>query len=95
VLNGIGGRTIAEAKERLTHEEYVSWCAYVMKRGPLNLGLRLEMGFAMLAHVTNGSMGGKSKLEDFLPNREEPEQEKTASLSEVFAMIKSRVKEVK
>jgi hypothetical protein len=91
VLNGIGGRTIEEAKERITHAEFVSWYAYIKKRGTLNVGLRLEMGFAMLAQVTNNSMGGKSKFEDFMPKREE-EPEKAASIGEVFSLLKSKSK---
>lgn len=91
MLNGIGGSTIEEAKERLTHAEFVSWYAYIKKRGSLNLGSRIEHGFAMLAHVTNNSMGGKSKFEDFVPKREE-EPEKTASIGEVFSLLKSKSK---
>lgn len=91
MLNGIGGRTIEEAKERVTHDEYVSWCAYVKKNGTLNIGMRLEMGFAMLAHVTNNTMGGKTKLEDFLPRRE---PEAAAALTDVFSLIQSKARGV-
>lgn len=91
MLNGVGGRTIEEAKERVTYDEYLSWCAYVRKRGTLNIGMRLEMGIALLAQVTNNSMGGKAKMTDFLPKREEPQQ---ASIGDVFAMLKSKSKGV-
>lgn len=71
MLNGIGGRTVEEAKERVSDHEFANWCAYIRKRGTLNLGTRVEMGFALLAMVTRNSAGGKSKIEDFLPKREE------------------------
>lgn len=94
MLNGIGGRTIEEAKERLSHAEFVSWCAYIQKRGPLDIGSRIEHGFAMLAYVTTASMGGKKKFEDFLPKRDQEEQ-KPASIDDVFSLIKDRAKGVK
>lgn len=73
MLNGIGGSTVAEAKETLTYEEYLAWCAYVKKRGTLNFGMRLEMASALLAQVTNNSMGGKAKMEDFMPHKDAEE----------------------
>lgn len=91
MLNGIGGRTVEEAKERMTYDEYLSWCSYIKKRGSLNLGARLELGIALLAQVTNNSMGGKAKMADFLPKREE----ELASIGDVFAMLKSNSKGVK
>ncbi|KAF0804933.1 phage protein [Alcanivorax xiamenensis] len=48
VLHGVGGRTIAEAKERLTYEEARSWFAYIQKRGSLHFGRRLEQIIAMI-----------------------------------------------
>lgn len=30
---GIGGRTIAEAKSRLSYREFLSWCKFRDKRG--------------------------------------------------------------
>jgi hypothetical protein len=49
VLNGVGGRTVAEAQARMTWPEFVSWRAYRRKRGSLNVGMRVEAGFGMLA----------------------------------------------
>ena len=44
VLNGVGGSTIAEAKERLSYAEYRAWVAYLKdKRGSLHPGHRLEL----------------------------------------------------
>jgi hypothetical protein len=74
VLNGIGGRSIAEAKASLTYPEAISWMTYVRQTGSLNLGKRIEQGFALLATVLNRVNGGSAELSDFLPNRDlEPE----------------------
>lgn len=67
VLHGIGGRTILEAKNRLTYAEAMDWYAYLRRRGSLNLGNRLEHGFAMLATVMSRIHGGEVEMEAFMP----------------------------
>jgi hypothetical protein len=67
VLHGIGGCTILEAKERLTYAEAMDWYAYIRRRGSLNLGNRLEHGFAMLATVLSRIHGGEVEMEAFMP----------------------------
>lgn len=86
MLHGIGGRTIDEAKERISHAEFVDWCAYINKRGSLNAAVRAEDGFALLAHVITAVHGRKTRIEDFLPKREEAE---AGSIQDVFKMLKS------
>ncbi|MGV8637442.1 phage tail assembly protein T, partial [Pseudomonas aeruginosa] len=49
VMCGIGGRTIAEAKSRLTYREFLSWCKFRSKRGSLHIGMRVERVSALLA----------------------------------------------
>lgn len=90
MLNGIGGRTIAEAKERMSHAEFFAWCTYIQKRGSLNFGQRLEQGVALLASVVNRSAGGKAQMSDFLPDREEKDM---ASIEGVFRMLKVKAEE--
>lgn len=90
MLNGIGGRTVAEAKERMSDHEFGQWCAYIRKRGTLNLGTRLELGVALLATVVKTSAGHRAKMSDFLPKREE---DKELGLQEVFAMFKAKAAE--
>ena len=51
VLNGIGGRTIAEAKERLAISEYQLWTAYRAKHGSLNPMQRADYNAGMLASL--------------------------------------------
>lgn len=71
-MNGIGGRTIAEAKERISYPEFLTWVAYRRKRGPLNVALRVDRGAALLASLFATAHfkrrgGGDWSLDDFLP----------------------------
>jgi len=67
VLHGIGGRTVLETKNRLTYAEAMDWYVYLRRRGSLNLGNRLEHGFAMLATVLTRIHGGEVEMEAFMP----------------------------
>ena len=66
MLNNIGGSTVAEAKERLTHHEVLGWIAYREKYGTLDRNRRLERHFAMLTHLTSRVAGGKGTLQDYM-----------------------------
>jgi len=74
---GIGGRTIAEAQQRISHAEFVRWAQYRAKRGTLNQGMRMERGSALLAtlyanaHRKEGSPA--YKIHDFAPHHDQPE----------------------
>ena len=71
---GVGGRTIAEAQERLTYSEFLRWARYRNRRGSLHVGMRVERGAAILAamyantHSKNGGFG----LHDFAPYHDPP-----------------------
>lgn len=72
---GIGGRTIAQAQQNLSYGEFLAWRRYRIKRGSLNLGMRVERGSALLATLyanANSKMGGYS-VYDFMPHDSEPE----------------------
>lgn len=84
VLHGIGGCTIAEAKERLTYEEALSWFAFINKRGSLNDGMRLEGGFALIAMMISRAMGGKAEMADFMPH---VEKDDPLSIDSVFKKL--------
>lgn len=72
MLHGIGGRTIEEAKENLTHMEVQQWAAYIRKRGSLNIGRRLEWGFAIIAQLLNNAhFKEKRSNRDFMPHEHE------------------------
>lgn len=73
-MNGIGGRTIAEAKGRILYSEFQMWVQYRNKRGSLNTGTRIEFGAALLAalYSNSHSKNGGMKVYDFTPHHEEP-----------------------
>ena len=71
MLNGIGGATIAEAKERMPQDELQTWVQYRRKHGGLNLGLRIEQGAGLTAYFANG---GRGQLSDYLPQRTADEE---------------------
>lgn len=75
MLNGIGGRTIAEARQRLSFTEYQQWRAFRHKRGSLHQGMRIERATAMLAalYANAHSKGGGYTYYDFMPHQDEPE----------------------
>ncbi len=76
VMNGIGGRTIAEAQELMSYPEFLKWVKYRQKRGTLNLGMRVERGSALLATLYANTHSGKDKkftIYDFMPHESEPE----------------------
>jgi hypothetical protein len=87
VLNGVGGVSIEEAKERLTYDEVIHfWIPYVRQHGSLNHTARMELGFAQLLRMVNHAFGGHARLEDFLPHREERE----ATPADVFNILSGR-----
>lgn len=88
MLAGVGGRTVAEAKRRLSHREALAWREYVGRRGSLNTGRRVEYGVALLAMQQNRINGGKARLQDFLLHEREPEP--VASIQGLQALLQSK-----
>ena len=72
VINGIGGRTIAEAQEAMSLSEYRLWMKYRQKYGSLNAMMRIEWGAAlissMIANVNRGKNSPPFDLTDFAPH---------------------------
>lgn len=50
-MNGIGGRTVAEAKERLAAREVMLWQAYRDRHGSLNALQRADYNAGLLASI--------------------------------------------
>jgi hypothetical protein len=73
----------------MTYVEAMDWMRYRRQTGPLNHGLRLEDGFAMLATVFNNVMGGKGKFSDYLPDRELKPAAKAATPQDLLALLQS------
>lgn len=73
-MNGIGGRTIAEAQARMTFPEFMLWCKFRGKRGSLNQGMRIESAVARFASFYGNGRAGKKvfSMEDFAPHMDEP-----------------------
>ncbi|MCI9875269.1 MULTISPECIES: hypothetical protein [Pseudomonas] len=70
MLNGVGGRTIAEAKERMTYQEALAWGRYIDRYGSLHTGRRLEASSAMVALQTHRLGGGLAEMLDFMPHEQ-------------------------
>lgn len=71
-MNGIGGRTIAEAQERMSLREFQVWVKYRNKYGPLNIMMRTEWGASLVASVLANINKSKNsppfKISDFAPH---------------------------
>lgn len=73
-MHGIGGRTIEEARRRLTLKEVKVWQAYRLRRGTLNVGLMVEDAVARLA-VLYANRHTREPVErwEFMPHHDAPE----------------------
>lgn len=83
MLNGIGGRTIAEAKQRMSYVEFLSWAAYIRQRGTLNQGMRNEFLMARLSTQVHAAVGGKPKFDDYMRYQDQ----KKATIEDVAALF--------
>jgi hypothetical protein len=91
VLHGIGGRTIEEAKERMSWQEAFSWRVYIAKRGGLNFNESLERGVAGIAALIVNRTGGRAKVSDFLIHygrSVEDEDEGDATLEDIMSILR-------
>lgn len=73
-MNGIGGCTIAQAKETISYREFMMWVQYRNKRGSLNTGSRVEVSGALLAsmYANAHSKHGGMTIYDFAPHLDAP-----------------------
>lgn len=75
-MNGIGGRTIAEARECISIHEFHIWLKYREKYGQLNQMMRTEWAAALissvLANVNRTKTTPPFKITDFAPHINEP-----------------------
>lgn len=78
-MNGIGGRTIAEAQASLSYREFMLWMAYRQKRGSLNWGMRAEVSSGRLAALYANSKRNPQKtpepfhIHEFAPHMDQPQ----------------------
>ncbi|WP_336623914.1 phage tail protein, partial [Klebsiella pneumoniae] len=59
-MNGIGGRTIAEAQVRMSIREFHVWVKYRNKYGQLNVMIRSEWWASMVASVLDNINNAKN-----------------------------------
>lgn len=95
MLAGVGGLTVEEAKERMSYAEYIAWAAYARKNGGLNLGLRLEDGFALIASVLSQLNGKRFGPEHFKPKRTVGEEDQQPDIMAVFNMLRAKASETR
>ncbi len=70
----------------MSHAEAQQWAAYMRRRGTLNTGARLELGFALLASLVVKAMGGKAAVKDFMMSSD-VEDEGDATLDDVMSAL--------
>lgn len=87
VLCGIGGKTIAEAQDQLSYEEYIKWLWYRQKFGPLDTFTRQDRGFALIACA----ISGEKKLTTFMPFHDEGEEGQPVSLGQSNELADQRL----
>jgi hypothetical protein len=89
-MNGIGGRTIAEAKQNMTYTEARHWAQYMRRRGGLNIAERVEQSAALLCATAAQLMGNKkAKVDDFLPNRESDDELRYATPQDFLRVLQA------
>jgi hypothetical protein len=87
VLNGIGGRTVREAKRNISQKEFVRWMQYRDRRGALNVGMRVEAAVAMLAVQVNRALGGTADVADFMPSWDRPAAEPVNEIASIDDLV--------
>ncbi|WP_241603212.1 phage tail assembly protein T [Rosenbergiella nectarea] len=88
-MNGIGGRTIAEAQERMSVTEYKTWLLYRQKYGGLNPVMRTEWGAALvssvIANINRDKKTPPFSVTDFAPHLDNPENNDGITLKEAMS----------
>lgn len=87
-MNGIGGRTIAEAQQNLSLVEARQWAQYMRRHGGLNIAERIEQAAALICATGAQLMGNKrTKVSDFIPNRETDDELKLATPQDFLKVL--------
>ena len=93
VLNGVGGRTVEEAKECMSYAEALMWQEFLEKRGTVHIGMRLEACTALIATMMNRRWGGKATMETFMPHLEEKESSLEDVMKELVMAVGPKAKD--
>lgn len=81
------GGTIEDLQSRMGYREYLLWCAYRKKYGPMNPVRFYDLPGAITASQINNAHGGKAKPIDFIQfgkDDEEKEIEVSDLIEKVF-----------
>jgi len=93
-LNGIGGRTIAEAQQNLSLVEARHWAQYMRRHGGLNIAERVEQSSALICSTAAQLMGNKNaKVADFIPNRESDDELRYATPEDFLKVLQASRKQ--
>ena len=92
VINGIGGRTIAEAKANISNPELMLWRSYRKKYGSLFLGRRIEQaaGNMMAFYARNNTSEQYRHLIDafnYMPHEESKMQKDEVTLEDYMESL--------
>ena len=61
------GERVEVLQKNMSYREYLLWCAYRNKYGPINPVRKYDLGAGMVSAVVNNAFGGKAKPVDFMP----------------------------
>lgn len=89
MLNGIGGRTIAEAQQNMSMVEARQWAQYIKRHGGLNIAERVEQAAALICATGAKLMGQKKDVADFLPNRESDDELRIATPQDFMKILQA------
>ena len=89
-MNGIGGRTIAEAQQNMSLVEARHWAKYMRRHGGLNIAERIEQAAALICATGAQLMGNKNvKVADFVPNRESDDELRYATPQDFLKVLQA------
>lgn len=71
----------------MPYPEFLSWCAYRRKRGPLNPLLRNDAALARISFQIHRALGGTKDLSDFMPWAEDE-----AEVTDVLTILGGAIK---
>lgn len=90
MMNGIGGRTIAEAQQNMSLVEARHWAKYMQRHGGLNIAERIEQAAALICATGAQLMGNKKvKVNDFIPNRESDDELRYATPQDFLKVLQA------
>jgi hypothetical protein len=90
VACGIGGRTVAEAKLRMTYDEFLRWCEFRNTQGSLHVGMRIDRAVsrALANYFSAMTRGKRFKPTDFSPYDQQSSKVDIDDPDAVFNVLK-------